>query len=226
MWHVVRQGRKRNERRPTRRLDCSGRASCCARRRRRSTCGRCTAPDQSVNDAPYRERWAHDKVVRSTHGVNCTGSCSWKVYVKDGLITWETQQTDYPSVGPDRPEYEPRGCPRGASFSWYTYSPTRVRYPHGPRRPGGAVPGGQGAARGPGGGLGGGHRGSRAAAALPVGARQGRPGADRLGRGAGDRGRRPGAHHQGPTVPTGSPGSRRSPRCRWPRTPPAPATTR
>ena len=27
------------------------------------------------------------------------GSCSWKVYVKDGIITWETQQTDYPSVG-------------------------------------------------------------------------------------------------------------------------------
>lgn len=78
----------------------------------------------------YRDRWAYDKVVRSTHGVNCTGSCSWKVYVKDGIITWEAQQTDYPSVGPDRPEYEPRGCPRGAAFSWYTYSPTRVRYPY------------------------------------------------------------------------------------------------
>ncbi|WP_028047529.1 nitrate reductase subunit alpha [Cellulomonas sp. URHE0023] len=81
-------------------------------------------------DAFYRDRWSHDKVVRSTHGVNCTGSCSWKVYVKDGIITWETQQTDYPSVGPDSPEYEPRGCPRGAAFSWYTYSPTRVRYPY------------------------------------------------------------------------------------------------
>ena len=78
----------------------------------------------------YHERWRHDKVVRSTHGVNCTGSCSWKVYVKDGIITWETQQTDYPSTGPDMPEYEPRGCPRGASFSWYTYSPSRVRYPY------------------------------------------------------------------------------------------------
>jgi nitrate reductase / nitrite oxidoreductase, alpha subunit len=78
----------------------------------------------------YRDRWSHDKVVRSTHGVNCTGSCSWKVYVKDGIITWETQQTDYPSPGPDRPDYEPRGCPRGAAFSWYTYSPTRVRYPY------------------------------------------------------------------------------------------------
>ena len=30
----------------------------------------------------YRERWSHDKVVRTTHGVNCTGSCSWKVFVK------------------------------------------------------------------------------------------------------------------------------------------------
>jgi nitrate reductase / nitrite oxidoreductase, alpha subunit len=81
-------------------------------------------------DTFYRDRWSHDKVVRSTHGVNCTGSCSWKVYVKDGIITWEAQQTDYPSVGPDRPEYEPRGCPRGAAFSWYTYSPTRVQYPY------------------------------------------------------------------------------------------------
>ncbi|MGN6205515.1 nitrate reductase subunit alpha [Humibacter sp.] len=82
-------------------------------------------------DVFYRDRWSHDKVVRSTHGVNCTGSCSWKIYVKDGIITWESQQTDYPSVGPDSPEYEPRGCPRGAAFSWYTYSPTRVRFPYG-----------------------------------------------------------------------------------------------
>src|SRR5689334_10190002 len=81
-------------------------------------------------DSFYRDRWSHDKVVRSTHGVNCTGSCSWKVYVKDGIITWEAQQTDYPTAGPDRPEYEPRGCPRGAAFSWYTYSPTRIRYPY------------------------------------------------------------------------------------------------
>lgn len=26
----------------------------------------------------YRQRWQFDKIVRSTHGVNCTGSCSWK----------------------------------------------------------------------------------------------------------------------------------------------------
>ncbi|HEX5309050.1 MAG TPA: nitrate reductase subunit alpha [Solirubrobacteraceae bacterium] len=78
----------------------------------------------------YRGRWAHDKVVRSTHGVNCTGSCSWNIFVKDGLVTWENQAVDYPSNGPDMPEYEPRGCPRGASFSWYQYSPMRVKYPY------------------------------------------------------------------------------------------------
>lgn len=77
----------------------------------------------------YRTRWQHDKVVRSTHGVNCTGSCSWKVYVKNGLITWETQQTDYPRTRPDLPNHEPRGCPRGASYSWYVYSAQRVKYP-------------------------------------------------------------------------------------------------
>lgn len=43
-------------------------------------------------DAFYRDRWSHDKVVRSTHGVNCTGSCSWKVFVKDGIITWEADR--------------------------------------------------------------------------------------------------------------------------------------
>ena len=70
-----------------------------------------------AGDAFYRNRWSHDKVVRSTHGVNCTGSCSWQVYVRDGLITWESQATDYPTTGPDRPEYEPRGCPqRGSIF--------------------------------------------------------------------------------------------------------------
>ncbi|ANU10615.1 nitrate reductase Z subunit alpha [Planococcus antarcticus DSM 14505] len=78
----------------------------------------------------YRQRWSHDKVVRTTHGVNCTGSCSWKVFVKNGIITWENQQIDYPSCGPDMPEFEPRGCPRGATFSWYEYSPLRVKYPY------------------------------------------------------------------------------------------------
>ena len=80
-------------------------------------------------EASYRNRWRFDKVVRSTHGVNCTGSCSWKIYVKEGMVTWETQQTDYPRTRDDLPNHEPRGCARGASYSWYLYSANRLKYP-------------------------------------------------------------------------------------------------
>ena len=90
--------------------------------------GRTTGEDRTGEDA-YRNRWAHDKIVRSTHGVNCTGSCSWKIYVKGGLVTWETQQTDYPRTRWDMPNHEPRGCSRGASYSWYLYSANRLKYP-------------------------------------------------------------------------------------------------
>lgn len=90
--------------------------------------GIATDESRAWEDA-YRKRWAADKIVRSTHGVNCTGSCSWKIYVKGGIVTWETQQTDYPRTRPDLPDHEPRGCPRGASYSWYLYSGTRIKYP-------------------------------------------------------------------------------------------------
>src|SRR3990167_4262757 len=29
----------------------------------------------------------------------------------------------------DLPNHEPRGCPRGASYSWYIYSANRLKYP-------------------------------------------------------------------------------------------------
>ncbi len=87
-----------------------------------------TKEDRTWEDG-YRQRWQHDKIVRSTHGVNCTGSCSWKIYVKGGVVTWETQQTDYPRTRPDMPNHEPRGCARGASYSWYLYSANRIKYP-------------------------------------------------------------------------------------------------
>jgi nitrate reductase alpha subunit len=90
--------------------------------------GQVREEDRAWEDA-YRMRWQHDKIVRSTHGVNCTGSCSWKIYVKGGIVTWETQQTDYPRTRPDMPNHEPRGCPRGASYSWYLYSGNRLKYP-------------------------------------------------------------------------------------------------
>ena len=78
----------------------------------------------------YRNRWQHDKVVRSTHGVNCTGGCTWNIHVKDGIVTWEMQGLDYPLLEAGLPPYEPRGCQRGISYSWYLYSPLRVKYPY------------------------------------------------------------------------------------------------
>ncbi len=66
----------------------------------------------------YRNRWAYDKSTRTSHGVNCSGSCSWEVFVKDGLITWELQKA--------------ADQQRDAEFSssWYPYSPVRPKYPY------------------------------------------------------------------------------------------------
>ncbi|MDP7565437.1 MAG: hypothetical protein QF794_04885, partial [Candidatus Marinimicrobia bacterium] len=71
----------------------------------------------------YRKRWSYDYSVRTGHGVNCSMACSWEVFVKDGLICWELQKTDYPQIDPDIPNVEPRGCQRGVTASWYPYSP-------------------------------------------------------------------------------------------------------
>lgn len=179
--------------------------------------------DQQVNDAPYRERWAHDKVVRSTHGVNCTGSCScscsWQVYVKDGLITWETQATDYPSTGPDRaraarrspgtPTRRPGSATRMREVCWWKCSVRRKAVREGtPWRRGRRSPGTRtkGAAIS--------RRAARAARSGSAGARHWRSPPPRM------------CTRCWSTGPTGSRDSRRSRRCRWPRTRSAPASTR
>ncbi|HET9177282.1 MAG TPA: nitrate reductase subunit alpha [Terriglobia bacterium] len=87
-------------------------------------------PETRLWEEFYRNRWQHDKVVRSTHGVNCTGGCSWMVYVKNGIVTWEMQALDYPKLETGLPLYEPRGCQRGIVYSWYIYSPLRIKYPY------------------------------------------------------------------------------------------------
>jgi DMSO reductase family type II enzyme molybdopterin subunit len=79
----------------------------------------------------YRERWRWDKVVRSSHWVNCwyQAHCAWNVYVKDGMVWREEQAADYPQVRPDVPDFNPRGCQKGACYSERMYDPSRVRYP-------------------------------------------------------------------------------------------------
>ncbi|HKZ53241.1 MAG TPA: molybdopterin-dependent oxidoreductase [Candidatus Acidoferrales bacterium] len=77
----------------------------------------------------YRKVWTWDKVVRSTHSANCTGSCSWNVYVRNGVMVREEQASDYPRISADLPDYNPRGCQKGGCFVEYVYSPQRLRYP-------------------------------------------------------------------------------------------------
>ena len=93
-------------------------------------------------DSFYRDRWSYDKVVRSAHGVNCTGSCSWKVYVKDGIITWEAQQTDYPPAGPAGLRAARVPARRGVLLVHLLADPGPLSLRAG--RAAGAVPGGQG----------------------------------------------------------------------------------
>src|SRR6266542_2384344 len=77
----------------------------------------------------YRDQFKWDKVVRSTHSANCTGSCSWMVYVRDGVMVREEQASDYPRINDDLPDYNPRGCQKGACFVEYVYGAQRLKYP-------------------------------------------------------------------------------------------------
>lgn len=79
----------------------------------------------------YREQWTWDSVVRATHLVNCwyQSSCVWDVYVKDGIVFREEQAADYPQVNPNLPDFNPRGCQKGACFSERMYDASRVRHP-------------------------------------------------------------------------------------------------
>jgi len=55
-------------------------------------------------DSFYRDRWSYDKVVRSTHGVNCTGSCSTRPYI----VYRSRGSWDDPAAGcPSRRGWEP-----------------------------------------------------------------------------------------------------------------------
>lgn len=79
----------------------------------------------------YRAQWTWDKVVRSTHHLNCwyQAHCSWDVYVKDGLVYREEQAAEYAQVNPGLPDYNPRGCQKGGCFSERMYDPSRITHP-------------------------------------------------------------------------------------------------
>ncbi|MEJ2292801.1 MAG: molybdopterin-dependent oxidoreductase [Deinococcales bacterium] len=85
--------------------------------------------DYTAWEDVYRKQWVFTAAGRSTHSVNCTGSCSWKVFVKNGIVWRDEQAADYPAIGADIPEYNPRGCQKGACAADYQYGKQRLKYP-------------------------------------------------------------------------------------------------
>ena len=78
----------------------------------------------------YREKWTWDRVARGTHTMtNCVSGCAWGLYVKDGMVWREEQKAPYAASNPSLPDFNPRGCQKGACSSTLMYSPSRVRYP-------------------------------------------------------------------------------------------------
>jgi DMSO reductase family type II enzyme molybdopterin subunit len=78
----------------------------------------------------YRARWRWDRVVRGTHtNVNCVSSCAWNLYVRDGIVWREEQSAPYAASNADVPDFNPRGCQKGASCSDLMLGPTRMLHP-------------------------------------------------------------------------------------------------
>ena len=69
-------------------------------------------------DDVYRESWTWDKVVHSSHArANCISACSWNVFVKDGIAWREEQNAIYEASEPGVPDFNPRGCQKGACYT-------------------------------------------------------------------------------------------------------------
>jgi len=88
-------------------------------------------PDYRGWEDVYRQRWIWDKVAKGTHYVNCwyQRGCNWNIYVKDGIVWREEQAATYPRTNADVPDFNPRGCQKGACYSQRLYHRTRLRYP-------------------------------------------------------------------------------------------------
>ncbi|MBT4519952.1 MAG: molybdopterin-dependent oxidoreductase, partial [Halieaceae bacterium] len=77
----------------------------------------------------YRKKWTWDKIVHSSHSCNCNNNCSWKVYVRDGIVWREEQTAGYIQHNPGLADYNPQGCQKGAAYSHEMYRESRLRYP-------------------------------------------------------------------------------------------------
>ncbi len=78
----------------------------------------------------YRQRWRWDRVVRGTHtNANCVAACAWNLYVRDGIVWREEQAAPYAASNTSLPDWNPRGCQKGACYSDLMLGPSRVTHP-------------------------------------------------------------------------------------------------
>src|SRR3990172_7927261 len=88
------------------------------------------APSYRGFEDLYRKRWTWDRVAAGAHlRVNCISTCAFDLYIKDGVVLREEQAAVYKQSSPDVPDYNPRGCQKGACYSELTYAPSRIKYP-------------------------------------------------------------------------------------------------
>ncbi len=81
-------------------------------------------------DELYRQRWTWDTVAKGSHGwVNCRSACEWDLYVKDGIIVREEQTATYEASEEGIPDFNPRGCQKGACYTDVMYGPSRLTVP-------------------------------------------------------------------------------------------------
>lgn len=86
--------------------------------------------DYSTWEDLFRDEWSWDTVTFGTHLVDCyPGGCTWRVYTRDGIVWREEETGDYEVVDPQGPDWNPRGCQKGCTYSHMMYNPDRLKYP-------------------------------------------------------------------------------------------------
>ncbi len=100
--------------------------------------GATASPPPSIDDIEYmgfediyRKKWTWDSIAKSTHFVNCwyQRNCSWNVYVKAGIVWREEQSATYAQIDAKIPDFNPRGCQKGACYSQRMYDAGRLTHP-------------------------------------------------------------------------------------------------
>lgn len=78
----------------------------------------------------WRERWKWDRIVHSSHArANCISTCSWNVFVRNGIAWREEQNAIYEASEPGVPDFNPRGCQKGACYTHLMYESSRILHP-------------------------------------------------------------------------------------------------